>query len=291
MSFAGVTLRFIDEANSVQVLIYRSFALSCVVPLIACWRRKCSLAEFFASLASRDWIMGVLMCTAFSFYIYSILNTSVASTLFILAAAPFIAAVLGWLWIGEKPKFSTWLTMVLALCGVGLMVFDGINTGQWLGNLFALIAAASFATALVYVRRTGGEDMLGGTFTGGLLASGVNIILALVLGYSLTVSTNDTIVSLISGTFTIGIGMALVIWGASYLPAAEVSILTLIESVVGPIWVWLAFNETVSPMLLIGGATVLFAVAMQAWFSRPRRQASRAFRFGPAGIEARTNKD
>jgi len=291
MSFAGVTLRFIEDANSVQILIYRSFTLACVIPLIACWRRKVGLSAFFASIRREDWIMGALMASAFSFYIYSILNTSVASTLFILAAAPFLAAVVGWLWIGEKPQLSTWLCMVLALCGVGVMVFDGLGSGQIIGNMMALISAASFAIALVYVRRTNSEDMLGGTFLGGILASLANIALALWLGYSILISVNDTSISMVSGALTIGIGMALVIWGASHLPAAEVSILVLIESVVGPLWVWIVFGETVSTLLLTGGAIVLVSVSLQAWFSRPRLQRSRGFRFGPTGVEVHQESD
>ena len=285
MSFAGLSLRFLQDATTLQVLIYRALGLAAIVPFIACWRRKVGPVAFFSSLGREDLMMGLLMASAFSCYVYSILNTSVASTLFILAAVPFMTAVFGWVWIGEKPKKTTWITMLVALGGVGLMVTNGLGNGQLFGNLMALLSGASFALALVYVRRVDRDDMLGGTFLGGILASLFNLGLALAVGQSILVSSHDLFVSVFSGVATIGIGMAFVIWGASWLPAAEVSILALLESVAGPFWVWLVFRETVSPTLLLGGAVVLGCVIVQAWFSRPRRQATRNFRYGSDGVE------
>ncbi len=273
MSFAGVMLRNIDDAGTIQVLIYRCFALGSVVPFIAMWRRGTSLPSFFRAINRNDWILGCLLATSFSCYIYSILNTTVANTLFVIAVSPFIAAVVGWLWIGERVTRITVATMLLALFGVALMVVDGLGTGHTFGNLMALAAAASFAVGLVFVRKIGSEDMLAGTFLGGWIAAAFNLVLALALGQSLVLSPNDLIVSLGSGVFSIGIGMALVIWGASYLPAAEVSILTLLEGVLGPIWVWLVFTETVTTNLLIGGAIVFAAVTAQVLLSRSRELA------------------
>ena len=90
-----------------------------------------------------------------------------------------MTAVFGWVWIGEKPKKTTWITMLVALGGVGLMVTNGLGNGQLFGNLMALLSGASFALALVYVRRVDRDDMLGGTFLGGILASLFNLGLAL----------------------------------------------------------------------------------------------------------------
>ena len=286
MSFAGLTLRFIENASPIQVLIYRSFSLAVVVAAIACLRRNCGPVAFLRSLNWQDVVMGVLMGSAFSFYVYSIMTTSVAGTLFLLSAAPFVASILAWMWIGERPQTVTWVAMGLAFAGVLLMVADGLGTSRMIGNLFALVSAISFATALVFVRRTGRADMLGGTCLGGVFAATFNAGLAVALGQGVAVSTPDMLVAILSGTVTIGIGMGLVIWGASWLPAAEVSILVLIESVAGPLWVWLFLGETISLALFVGGLVVLAAVMVQAWFSRPQRQRGRAFRYGPVGAEA-----
>lgn len=278
MSFSGPALRFIEEAHAVQVLSFRTFGFACALMVIACARRKSSVLEFLASLDMQDIKMGGLISIALSCYVYSILNTTVASTLFILAAAPFMAAIIGWLWIGEKPRPITWATMALALSGVGLMVLDGAGTGRMFGNLMALCSALAFSVALVYTRKTGKEDMLGGTFLGGYFASIFNIIVTVFLGLSLFIPFGDFVISYFSGVFMIGLGMGLVVWGASHLPAAEVSILVLIESVLGPFWVWLLLSEPVTPVLLIGGGIVLLSVGLQAIFTRSKRAARRTSR-------------
>lgn len=273
MSFSGPALRFIEDAHAVQVLSFRTLGFACALMVIACFRRGVSALEFLASLDMQDVKMGGLIAIALSCYIYSILNTTVASTLFILAAAPFMAAVIGWLWIGEKPRPITWATMALALLGVGMMVLDGAGSGRMFGNIMALCSALAFSTALVYTRKTGKEDMLGGTFLGGYFASILNIIITVMLGMSLFIPMGDFLISYFSGVFMIGLGMGLVVWGASHLPAAEVSILVLIESVLGPTWVWLFLSEPMTSVLLIGGTIVLISVCLQAFFTRSQKAA------------------
>lgn len=273
MSFSGAVLRFIDDAHAVQVLAYRAFGFACILLPIACIRRQSTALAFFASLDGQDVRMGALIATALSCYIYSILNTTVASTLFILAAAPFMAAIIGWFWIGEKPRLVTWCTMALALVGVGIMVLDGAGTGRMFGNVMALCSAAAFSTALVYTRKTGKADMLGGTFLGGYFAAIFNTILSVGMGLTLVISLPDFAISYLSGVFIIGLGMGLVIWGATHLPAAEVSILMLIESVLGPFWVWLVLAEPTSLPLLIGGGIVLSSVVLQTLLTRSKKPA------------------
>ncbi len=270
MSFVGVLLRQIDMADAFQILFYRSIGLSAIVAVLACLHRRSRPGAFLASLGRPEWFAGVLLGFAFSFYIYSMLNTTVANTLFILSIAPFFAALLGWCLIGERPTIVTWLAMGLAVTGVGLMVYDGFTGGRLAGNIFALASALCFAGMLVIVRRSRRSDMLGGAFTGGLVAMVLNGVAAVAFGAGLAVSVHDFGLSLAMGAFTIGIGIALVTWGAAHLPAAEVAILVLIESVLGPLWVWLIFGETSSAFVIAGGAIVLASVIFQASFGRYR---------------------
>ena len=111
MSFVGVLLRQIDTADAFQILFYRSIGLSAIVAVLACLHRRSRPGAFLASLGRPEWFAGVLLGFAFSFYIYSMLNTTVANTLFILSIAPFFAALLGWCLIGERPTIVTWLAM------------------------------------------------------------------------------------------------------------------------------------------------------------------------------------
>ena len=264
MSFAGLAIRSIESADGFQILFYRSSTLALMVMAIACIRRKQGPIAFYLSIDWWDMVMGVLMAVAFSFYVYAILNTNVASALFILSSAPIFAAILGWIFAGERPSLITTIAIGLAIVGVGLMVYDGFESGGLLGMVFAMISALCFAGMLVLIRWLKREDALGGTFVGGVLAMLLNEGIALTIGTGIIVSGWDLGLSLFMGAFTIGIGMAFVTWAAGYLPASEVSILVLFESVVAPIWVWLAYNEAATINVIIGGAIVLGAVTLQA---------------------------
>ncbi len=263
MGTVGIILRLIETADGFQVLVYRSLSLAAMVMLVACLRRKVGIGAFLRSFDKWDVFVGVLLGFAFSFYVYALLNTNIASALFILSSAPIFAAILAWVFIGEKPGLITYLALALAIIGVGLMVKDGFETGGILGNLYALFSAFCFASMLVIIRYTGKEDALGGSFLGGVFACVLNAVVAVALGSGLAVSEWDLVLSLFMGAFTIGLGIALVTWAASYLPAPEVSILVLIESVTGPIWVWLFLGEVTTVNALIGGAIVLGAVVLQ----------------------------
>jgi len=263
MGMVGIILRLIEEADGFQILIYRSISLAAMVMLIACLRRRSGPVQFLKSFDKWDVLIGLLLGIAFSFYVYALLNTNIASALFILSSAPIFAAILAWIFIGERPTMITYLALFLAVVGVGMMVKDGLDTGGIIGNPYALFSAFCFASMLVVIRYTGKEDALGGTFLGGIFACGLNAIVLIAIGSSFAISGWDLSLSLIMGAFTIGLGIAFVTWAASYLPASEVSILVLIESVTGPIWVWLFLNEGTTINALIGGAIVLGAVVLQ----------------------------
>lgn len=263
MGMVGLILRLMESADGFQILVYRSFALAAMVMLVACLRRKIGALKFLKSFDRWDVAVGFLLGLAFSFYVYALLNTNIASALFILSSAPIFAAILAWVFIGEKPSQITYIALFLAVVGVGIMVKDGLDTGGILGNVYALISAFCFASMLVIIRYTKKQDALGGTFLGGVFACGLNAVVAVGIGSGLAISGWDLGLSLFMGAFTIGLGIALVTWAASYLPASEVSILVLIESVTGPIWVWLFLNEGTTISTLIGGAIVLGAVVLQ----------------------------
>ncbi|MDB2390044.1 DMT family transporter [Alphaproteobacteria bacterium] len=268
MSFVGLCMRLIDAADGFQILMYRSLSLCMIVALVCCLRRRVSFVHFLRKLDQHDIFMGAMLSIAFSTYVFSMLFTSVASTLFILTVAPFMAAIIGWVWINEKPHPVTWLAMLGAIFGVGIMIGDGIEMGRTLGNVLALISALCFAIMLVLARRSGKQDVLGGTFLGGVFALIIGFVASLVTGVGIDVSPSDLGIILFMGAFTIGIGIAFVTWGASYVPAAEVSLLVLIESVLGPVWPWLFLGEALSLMEIIGGTTVMLAVVMMTIVTR-----------------------
>ena len=270
MSFVGLLMRLLETTDGMLILFYRSITLAGMVAVVACLRRRQSPLAFLRSLDRTDAMMGAALAIAFTTYVFAMLLTSVASTLLLLTLSPFFAAVLGWMWIGETPHRMTWPAMAVALVGVALMLGDGFVYGRTTGNLVALVSSFTFAVMLVLARRSGRSDVLGGTFLGGAGCVVLGAVASLAFGNGLGISTPDLLLTLFMGAFTIGIGIALVTWGTGYVPAAEVSLLVLTESVLGPLWPWIFLGQAMTMTEIAGGITVLAAVAGLALATRDR---------------------
>lgn len=267
MSFVGLYMRLLSQADGFQILFFRSLSLCLIVLMVCCLRRKVTPLIFLKSIDKNDFLIGSSLSLAFVCYVFAMLYTTVASTLLILSATPFIAAIIGWLWINERPRSITWIAMAFAIVGIYFMVRSGYQLGNSFGNLLALLSGFWFALMLVMARHVRKNDILGGTFVGGAICIFIGAIMALLFGTGLKVTTQDLLIILGMGAFGIGIGITLVTWGASHVPAAEVSILVLIESVLGPVWPWLFLNEAMTLSEILGGTLVLGSVVVFAIFS------------------------
>ena len=118
MSFVGVLIRLLDEATRFQILFYRSVSLTLMVLLVVCIRPRTTPSFFIKSIDKHDLLVGGWLSLAFTTYIFSMLWSSVVSTLLIITIALFLAAVIAWKWIGKAPHPVTWPTMVVATFGV-----------------------------------------------------------------------------------------------------------------------------------------------------------------------------
>ena len=264
MSFVGLLMKMIIDASGFQILFYRSMSLSLVVIIFACLITKSNPKTFMKRLDRFDLLMGIFLSLAFATYVFSMLYTSVASTLFILGITPFLAAIIAWYYLKEKPKIIVWVTMIVATTGVFLMVSDGMVFGKTFGNILAFFSALLFAMTLVVARYSKKENVLGGTFLGGAFACLIGLIASLLLNHGLLISSYDMSLSLFMGAFTIGLGITLVTTGTPFVPAAEVSLLVLIESVLGPIWVWIFLSEAMTTFELVGGILIFAALIILA---------------------------
>ena len=174
-STMGLFVRLLEQASEWQILFYRSLALA-VFLFAWIWLRSGGRPfAVFRQAGLPAVFAGLGLVLAFSGAIFAIVNTTVANALFLFAAAPFLAALLGKLVLGETVRRATWLAMGLAGCGITVMVVEGLSLGHLLGNLAALISAVGFACMTVALRWGKASDMLpaiclGGVFTGILAA-------------------------------------------------------------------------------------------------------------------------
>ena len=265
MSFNGVLIRVLESANGFQVLFYRSIGLSIFVLFFIGLKRKTSITGVFKTIDLWDIAVGMCLGFAFSSYVFSIFYTSVAYTLFILSSTPLIAAFFSWLFLNEKPSSVVALAMLLSLLGVIIMVKTGISIGSGWVQCLALISAGSFAAMLVITRRSYKSDVLTGTFLGGVFSGAFGFFSSIFFVNGLSVSFYDLSIMILMGALAIGLGITLVTLAAPFIPSAEVSILVLLESVLGPLWVWMFLKESVSQSELTGGAIILISVFLLSY--------------------------
>lgn len=261
-SWMGLGVRMVDDATAWQILVYRSFGATLVLVLIVLVSNPQQLLGVFRHACRAALIGSFGIAVAFSGIIVAFELTTVANALFVHATSPFLAAILGRVVLGERVRPATWIAIGVALAGVGITVADNIAAGHLWGNVAAGLAALGLAVFLVALRSKPGIDMLPVATFGGFLGFVVALFVCFfVTGVGVGVSTHDMSVALALGVFQLGLALFCFTIGAKYVPAAEVALIILLESVLGPIWVWLAFGETAGVLTLIGGALVLGAVA------------------------------
>jgi drug/metabolite transporter (DMT)-like permease len=154
--------------------------------------------------------------------------------------------------------------MVVALGGIAIMVWEGISLGRMMGNAAALISALGFAVFTVALRWRKVEDMMPTVFLAGVFAIVTSAAVCLALDYSLVLPGRDILVASSLGIFQVGAGMVIYTIGSRAIPAAELALLSMIEVVLGPFWVWLFLGETAGVFTLWGGGVLLAAIAGNA---------------------------
>ena len=179
-------------------------------------------------------------------------------------ASPFVAAVLGWIILGERVRPWTWAAIALAVVGMYLMVREGLSTGALAGNIAALLSAAGFGAFSVCLRWGKVGEMLPVSMLGGVFSVLVAGVILLAKDQPLLIPAWDMAISVGAGAAVLALGMVMYTLGSRIIPAAELTLLSLIEVLLAPIWVFVFRRETASAATFVGGGVLLAAVALNA---------------------------
>jgi drug/metabolite transporter (DMT)-like permease len=257
-STAGILQRELNVGLGTQVTGRAMFAFAALATFVAFTQRH-GLKD---DIRGSGWAMlGVSVSTAIASasFIVALNYTTVARVLFLQAAAPMIAALLAWVMLGEPVSVRSWGAMLIALAGVGVMV-GAPGRGGILIDLLTIVIPFSFAISLVITRRHRHISMAPAT----CLAQVLIFVCAVPFAHPGSVDGRNLVLLILLGAGQIGLGLALLSVGARLLPAAEIATITLLEVVLGPLWVWIAVSERPSPAILVGGAIVVVGVLLQA---------------------------
>lgn len=194
------------------------------------------------------------------FFVVAILKTTVANALVIMSISPLLGAILSLLVLGERVARRTWYTTVAVFIGLGLIFSQSLGGGMLAGDLSAFAVAILLACNFVLLRRYRKVSMIP--------AVAWSMIVTAFISWPLAVPTSldstTWVYALVLGLVILPVSSALITLGPRYLPAPEVGLIMLLETILGPIWVWLVIREVPSLETLIGGATILVALA---WMS------------------------
>jgi len=246
-------------------IAFRGFGMSLVLGLILVFGRNLTETPY-RPFHDRDFVtVGILYGVSSILFTTAVFTTSTANLVFILAFNPLIAALFSWWLIGERPGLMTWIAIALTITGVGIIVSDGVESGMMLGNMLALLTAIALGLSIVKTRESGKDMSLAGCL-GGLIA-GLFALPAAIL-YAEWPNAMEWV--LINALVIAPAGAFALSLAPRYIPAPQVAMFFLLETILAPIWVWLIFAETPSNQSLIGGAIVLTAITVHSAFQLKR---------------------
>jgi DME family drug/metabolite transporter len=260
----GLGIRLIGEATSWQILFWRSVGATPALFLVLALRTGWHPFAAIRAQGLPGLVGGVALVFAFAGGIYAYSTTSIANAAFLFAVAPLITAVLAWPMLGEPVRRATWLAIAVALAGILVMVGGGLDAGGMAGNLAALGSAAGFAVFTLALRWGRGGEQLPATVIGSTMALVIAAALAVESGAGLALPAQGAAIAVAMGVLLMGCGMFAYTSGSRTLPATELALLSMVEVLIAPIWVWLFLGESASPATLLGGAILLGGLALNA---------------------------
>jgi len=257
-SLTAIAFAAVEDASDFQFLAYRGASTSLAMVGLIIARRNGRRVDF-SGLTRTVWLAGCILGATSMLYILALSRTSAATTLFLLAAAPIFAAIIGWIALRERIERSTTVAIVITAAGVAITVGAGLDIGSASGLAFAGLIPITIGAYSVLMRSASAVDPVVPTLIAGtVLGFGASIV-ALVQG-GLVISPRDTTMACVSGGVALGLGLPMFNLGHRSVAAARIPLLLMTEVVLAPLWVWIWPGEVPTPATLLGGAVILGSV-------------------------------
>ena len=195
-------------------------------------------------------------------FVVSIQNTDVANTLVMIAMAPMLSAILGGIFLKELPDKKTWIAIFITFLAAVYIFYDSLKVGNFFGDILGLITALGLAIGAVTIRSPKNKTLIPAAVVGKLFVA----MFALFFIESFTLADNDLITVPLMCIMCVAIPFVLVTIAPRFIPAAEVNLFFLLETIIGPIWVWLIIKEQPSLETIQGGTLIILTIAIHSFF-------------------------
>jgi drug/metabolite transporter (DMT)-like permease len=220
--------------------------------------------NFFKILFSSGY-HGIIYVGTFSLtnitFVLSIQNTNVANTLVMIATAPMISAILGAIFLKEPPDKKTWISIIVTFLAIIYIFFDSLKLGNFYGDILGFITALGLAVGAITVRSAKEKNLVPAAVVGKLFVA----TFALFFIESFTLANKDLLIIPLMCILCVAIPFVLVTIAPRFIPAAEVNLFFLLETIIGPIWVWLIIKEQPSIETLQGGVIIIATIAIHSF--------------------------
>ena len=220
--------------------------------------------SFFKTLLSSGY-HGVIYVLTFSItnitFVVSIQNTNVANTLVMIATAPMLSAILSGIFLKEQPDKKTWISIIITFIAIIFIFYDSLGVGNFYGDILAFITAIGLAVGAVTIRSAKSKNLVPAAVVGKLFVA----LFALFFIDSFILVEKDLIIIPLMCILCVAIPFVLVTIAPRFIPAAEVNLFFLLETIIGPIWVWFVIKEQPSLETLIGGMAIITTIAIHSF--------------------------
>jgi len=275
-SFGPYVVRHMDQPNSVvwQYLFTRGLVIFLLLNVYLFLEEGKKFYKNYFNIGISGLIGGVGLGLAMISFIWSITNTTAAITLLCLASMPFITALLGFLFLKEKISFSVWMTIIVATAGVGIMSFESFSLGSITGLLFGLTSAVGFSIFSVTLRWKKETPKFTTVAFAGLFCCLFSTIVIINNNLDFLSSSKNSSLFALHGTL-VSLGLILYSVSSKFIPAAELTLLSLLEVIGGIFWVWipiLGINEIPSNNTIIGGFLIFVAIIYYSLIIKKNRR-------------------
>ncbi len=261
LSWGGFIVRSFQEANVWQILFLRSFFFVIALILFLSLTYKNKVIKVIKDSGIPGILGGFVMSFSFVAFIVSMNNTTVANVVFIISTQTMFLAIFGFFYLKEKVSLIGASSIFLAMSGIFIMVGDSISTGSLFGNLVALVIPINFAIYVMIIRKYSNLDMVPAMLYSGIFS----LIYGAFLSESFEFTAHDLLMGFLLGVPQLAIGFICITIGSRTTASATVGLLMLMETLCGPLWVWLFLNEIPPLSVFIGGATIISAIILKSF--------------------------
>ena len=249
--------------NSWNLIFYRGFIpfLVVLIGLLVIYKTK--LLREIINNGWHGFFYAITFTVTNIMFVISIENTNVANTLIMIALAPMLSAILSFFFLKENPDKKTWIAIIITTLSVIYIFYDALDAGDFLGNVLGLVCALGLAVGAVIIRSAKKISLVPSAMLGKLMVT----LIALIFVSQFELQDNDIIIIPLMCVMCVAIPFVLVTLAPRYITAAEVNLFFLLETILGPLWVWLVIHEQPSVETIVGGTVIISTIAVHSFLA------------------------